>query len=1084
MKIPILFKCLLLCIIALNSTQTGWASTPSLIKLQQNGVTGKVTDEQGIGLFGATISVKNTSIGTITDENGEFKIDNLKKDSVLMVSYVGFITQEVKVNDDSNLIIVLKQNVENLDEVVIVGYGTATRSDLTSSVASYKLQENDGKQFTSVANLIQGRMPGVVVSNNSFQPGAAASIRIRGANSLRNDNEPLYVIDNVPLYSSTLDNADAFGGSGGSYATPQDALATISPSDIERIEVLKDAASTAIYGSRGANGVILITTKKGTSSGKPTWSFETNMTTATITKRLNLMDLDEYALFRNEMSGRGNEQFARTDTISGLTSPTGYIYIPSRTEYNPAVDTTYLKIKEAVDWQKELFNPAIQYNHRVSVRGGNKDARYYISGGFQSVSGLVQGAGLKQGNMNLNFDVTPNSKTKIGFTLSAVSRKNNLQQNGNRFGASTTGSALRAALSGNPYILQQREDSNLTEDEFLEEEGVTSIFGWIKDYKDVSQEYAFRSGLNISYNIWDDITYELRLGGNYRWKERSRWFGPRTFRGGQENGALAISTLTAYTYVVENLLRYNKSMSKNFKIDALLGSTLDQQFIKNELKNASGFGIKTLEEDGFHLAQTVNVLNPVQSDFSILSFLGRANVNLYEGKYIVSGIIRADGSSKFPSKKWGYFPSASIAWNIGREPFIKGSSFINELKLKAGWGITGNQNIAAFSTLVNYTSGTNYSDNGNNTTLGLTVNNIANEDLTWETTESTNLGLDFGLIKNRISGTVEVYKKTTRDLLNLKSIPTSSGFSSLLVNRGSLENKGIEVSISATVIENDKFRWSVGGNIAFNKGKVIDLGLEPAQFGSEEFSAFTGNLVTGGVVLPYPANIFIEGKEPALFWGYKTDGILQETDANVDYGSVGVNEPGEIKFIDNNGDGLIDENDLTFIGNPNPDYTYGLTSEFEYEGLSMKLFFIGSQGNDIINAGSYFLNYPGAYGTQSNALSDAYINAWRPDNPSTTHVKLGSNAPRVLADRYVEDASYLRLAELTLAYRFPKDVVKSIGLNGLALNFTGNNLFTITNYKGFDPAANSFAFDGLRQGIDFNEFPNVRSFSLGINLSL
>ena len=944
MKILILLKCLLLCMttqcFAFNLSREVWAHDPSslLIQSQQISVTGKVTNEKGEGLFGATVSVKGTSSGAITDAAGGFKINLPKMDSTLLISYMGFITQEMKFNGNTNLIIVLQRDVENLDEVVIVGYGTATKSDLTSSVASYKLKENDGKQFTSVANLIQGRMSGVVVSNNSFQPGAAASIKIRGANSLRNDNEPLYVIDNVPLYSSTLDNADAFGGAGGSYATPQSALSTISPSDIERIEVLKDAAATAIYGSRGANGVILITTKKGTSSGKPTWSFETNMTTATITKRLDLMDLDEYALFRNEMSGPGNEQFARTDTISGPTSSTGYIYIPSRAEYNPAVDSTYLKIKEAVDWQRELFNPAIQYNHKVSLRGGNENARYYISGGFQTVSGLVQGAGLKQGNLNLNFDANPSSKTKIGFTISGVSRKNNLQQNGNRFGASTTGSSLRAALSGRPYILEQREDSDLTEDQFLEEQNVTDVFAWINDYKDVSQEYAFRSGLNFRYNIWDGITYELRLGGNYRWKERSRWFGTRTFRGMQENGALSVSTLTAYTYVVENLLRYNKRISKNFRINALLGTTLDQQFIKNELKNASGFGIQTLEEDGFHLAENINVLNPIQRDFSILSFLGRANANLYGGRYIVSGSIRADGSSKFPNKKWGYFPSASLAWNVGKESFIKGSGFFNDLKLRVGWGITGNQNIPAFSTLVNYTSGQNYSDDDNNTTLGLIVNNIANEELTWETTESTNLGLDFDILNNRISGTVEVYQKTTRDLLNLQSIPTSSGFSSLLVNRGSLENKGIEVELSATLIENDKFRWSVGGNIAFNKGKVIDLGLEPAQFGSEEFSAFTGNLITGGIILPHPANIFIEGKEPALFWGYKTDGILQETDANVDYGSTGVNEPGEVKFVDNNGDGLIDQNDLTFIGNPNPDFTYGLTSEFEYEGLSMKFF--------------------------------------------------------------------------------------------------------------------------------------------------
>ncbi|MEQ6118015.1 TonB-dependent receptor [Reichenbachiella sp. MALMAid0571] len=1044
-----------------------------LVIIQDIDITGKVTDETDQGLPGASLVIKGTSMGTTTDIDGNYKL-TVPDNAIISVSYVGYVTQDIEIAGRSTIDVSMISNAERLDEVIVVGYGTEKKSDLTGAVASYKPNDNDGRQFTSAAVMLQGRMPGVAVTNNSFQPGAAASIRIRGGNSLRGDNEPLYVIDNVPLTSATLDAAEAIVG-GGAYATVQSALASINPSDIERVEVLKDASATAIYGSRGANGVILITTKRG-KTGSVKVSFESSFTSANISKKFDMLDLDGYMTFRNGQVTPGNEQYAKTDTVAGFSS-SGNIYIPDRNEFDPSDLQSYKNISE-VDWQDRLFQPALQKNYRLNLSGGTDMLNYFFAAGYQSVSGLTEGTGLEQYDFRFNMNGKLSKKLKVGFSVNGVQRHNDQQQNGDRFGASTTSSAVRSALAGRPYYYQGIDQD--TED--LEDQDITTVFAWIEDYDDLATEYAFRSGLNLTYDIWNGISYQVRIGGNYRWKERSRWLGKRTAAGRSQNGLLGVSTLTAYTYTVENLLRYNKKISDNFSLDALAGYTIDNQTILNQTKYANDFDVDVLRTKGFHLATTSYFNNPIQGDFSILSYLGRVNARLFKGKYLLTASVRADGSSKFPQDRWGVFPSGALAWKVNEESFLSNADFLDQLKFRVGWGITGNQGVAPFSTVANFTSTAYYySDDNNNPLVALQVNNLANSSLTWETTENTNLGLDFAMFDARISGSIDVYKKTTKDLLNNKSIGTSTGFSSILVNRGSLENKGIELSLSAVVFENDNWSISLGGNIAFNKGKILDLNLEEGVFGSDTLRAFIGNQITGGSVLPYPANIFIEGRQPALFWGFETDGILQETDEDVTYNtSVGTNGPGEIRYVDRNGDGVVDFSDQTIIGNPNPDYTYGFQTDVKYKGLSLRAFFNGVHGNDIINVGSYFMNYPGAEGASRNVLASGYENAWTEENPSTTHVKVGANAPEVLNDLFVENASYLRLAEVTLAYDLPSVWINKIRMSNLSFYVSGRNLLTVTNYSGYDPAANSFAFDGLRQGIDLNAFPNVRSWTVGV----
>lgn len=1044
------------------------------VEVKEQVIEGRVTDENGEGLPGASVVLKGESTGTITNIDGKFRLTFTENDAeVLVVSFIGYETQEFRIGGRSTIDVQMKINPTELDAVVVVGYGEVKASDLTGSVSSYKLTENDGRQFTSTATLLQGRMPGVVVSNNSFQPGAASSIKIRGTNSLRGDNEPLYVVDNIPLPSSAMQEGDAFDGASWSQTTAQSALASINPSDIEHIEVLKDASATAIYGSRGANGVVLITTKKGR-AGKLKLSIETSFRISNISNKLDLLNLKQYAAFRNELAGRGNEQFLSTDTIPEIGGE-GFIYIPNLNDFDPSADSTFRNLTE-VDWQEELFNPSLQNNTRVNMSGGTDNLTYFISAGYQDVSGMTQGTGLKQGDFRVNLNGNISKKLSMALTVNGVKRDVNQQQNADM----VNNSIVRAALASKPFVFEGM-GTNIEEDDVLNEEGITSVYSWLEDYDDLSAEFNFTGSLNLKYNISDGLSYELRTGGNYRWKERSRWLGKKTNRGRLSNGALGISTLRLYTYTVENLLRYEKIFNTNFKINALLGITSNNQTAVNERSNGVDFDIEDLRTNGMHLAKTGYVYTPAQNDYRILSYLGRVNLDLFKGKYLITTSIRADGASKFPNNPWGYFPSGAVAWKINKESFMKDVDFLDLLKLRGGWGITGNQSISPFSTIANYTGDYRYSDVSNNFLLALVSETLANENLTWETTTSTNLGLDFSVFKARVKGSVDVYDKKTDNLLNSKNLNQSSGFGNILVNQGSIGNKGIEFDLSGVLIENGDLFVSMGGNLGLNKTKILDLDLIPGQFGSDTLIAFKGGLITQGTVLGVPGNIFIEGKQPGLFWGYETNGVLDVEDAETDY-TVGNNGPGEVRFVDQNGDGKIDAYDETIIGNPNPGFTYGFYTDITFKRLTFRAFFNGVHDVDKINVGARDLEYPGANNT-NNVLADAFENAWREGAPSDSYIKVGGYAPQILTDRYISDASYLRMAEFTMTYDMPQTFVNSLALSNIHLYLTVNNLFTVTNYSGYDPAANSVAFNQLRQGIDFNSLPNARSYIVGLKVN-
>ncbi|QZT35571.1 TonB-dependent receptor [Halosquirtibacter xylanolyticus] len=1038
---------------------------------KEHTISGVVYDENGETMVGVTVMVKGTNNGVITDVEGQFRLQIRDATEVIVIRYIGMKQQEIVVGSKSTFKVVMESDQKQIEEIVVVGYGSAKKSDLTGSVSSLSPKEGEGLSFSSVDGMLKGKLSGVQVQSNGGTPGAAESVIIRGAGSLRGDNQPLYVVDNIPLASAAQNEGNAIGSY--DYQTVQNALSNIDPNDIEDIQVLKDASATAIYGSRGANGVILITTKKG-KKGKAKINFQASTGISNVSKKIDVLDLKSYAAYQNEFLG--TEDF--------IVQPDGNVHRinmagSSMGVYDPKDPTTYA-LYQPRNWQDELYQTGVSQNYSISASGGIKGLDYFVSFGHKDIEGIVKGSSLQQSNMRVNLNSNLSEKLSMALTMSGNIRRNTMMQSGDLNGG-ITGSSTRAAVNQRPYFTESDEFENIT--------GRSSVKDWIDDYDDLSNEYAMQLGLNIKYKLAKGLSYSFRTGGNYRSKERSRWFGLGLFQGFANNGLAANSNLLSTNYTIENLINFNKSFTNNFRISGVIGTSLDKYTSLNKLEKGLGFDSQVLRAKGIHLANTVVALTPLQRDFQLQSYLGRMNFYFFDGKYILTTNFRADGSSKFPNHRWGYFPSTSFAWKLSEERFLKQVDALYLLKLRAGWGRTGNQSIAPYSTIPNYT-GTNftYSDINDGKLVGVGVNNLANPDITWETSESINFGLDFGLFENRISGSIDVYSKLTKELLNQKQVPTSTGFGIMLINQGSLENRGLELNIN-TVLIDKAVKLRFGGNLTVNRSEVMDLGFNTAQFGAHQLEAFLGSSIGNGNYFAMPANIFAVGREQALFWGYKTDGIIQEQsditivkdgkEQTIEYKNSGRAEVGDIKFVDVNGDGVVDVNDKTFIGNPNPDFSFGLNASVSFKGFDLSVALNGTIGQDILNSGLYLEESPSS---SRNIRTDVYQNAWRVDTPSSLYPKIGSSEITDITDRYIEDGSFVRLSNVTLSYTLPKGICNKLHTSSLKFYVTGNNLAIWTDYKGYDPEVNSFSFDGTRQGVDWNSFPKATTVTFGCNI--
>lgn len=1043
-----------------------------LLTAAQVTITGTVTDETNFPLPGASILVKGTTNGTVTNIDGEFSLELNNTPSTVVFSYLGFNPKEVVVSKQTTLNIVLEENQEQLEEVVVIGYGAVDKKDLTGSVTSVKPQENIVNQAKTVENLLQGQAAGVLVQQNSAEPGATTSIKIRGTNSLTGNTEPLYVVDGIIMDSATEDVVDPLQG-GNSSLSPQNGITGINPRDIESIEVLKDASATAIYGSRGANGVIIITTKKG-KSGKAKFNFSTATTIGQVSKKIDVLKTADYIDYINA-----------NQAVNGY-DPKFYTY-PDGSFAEYQVSEQYMLDNSAditrlvgVDWHEDTYKLSTSTNYRITASGGTDKSNYYYGLGYTKNEGLVPNAYAKGADLSMKLNNELTDKLDLFTKISAFFGDYSASKGTEDLGG-TNNNMVRQIITSAPIL-------NLSDNYF----GVDGDFSenldgpraWIQDYDDLSKEVRLLGATALKYKISDIFTYKLQLGTDYRSKERKVWYGTSLYRGANVNGEAGIANLSRFRYNLDNTLMFKKRFNRNHRINGTVGVIVDQRFLQQKANTGSGFAVKDLRADGIGTAEVTQPTFFYKENESLLSFIGRLNYT-FKNRYLLTATYRADGSSRFgPGNKWGHFPALALAWKVNQESFLKNNDTIDELKLRLGWGMTGNQAIPNYRylTLMTGQGLSPYGDESGSVN-GVVSSFLANPDLTWETTEQYNAGIDFS-IWNRLTFTGDVFYKKVTDLLQNREIPPSNGFSTMYINEGTLINKGVELNLSADIISKDNVKWNVYGNISFIKNKIDNLGIPPAQYGNNIYSAYFGRQISGGTYFKVPANIFIEGKAPGLFFGFETDGIISNDQELADSPSFQGIAPqlGDVRLVDHTGDGNITDADRVIIGDPNPDFSFGFGSNFEYKGLSFSFFFNGVYGNDIANGN--LLREAYASGNNSdNIRSAAFFNAWTPENVDGTYPRVGYDLQTTsgFTDRIVEDGSFMRLSNITLGYNIP---VKNLDfIDSAYVSVSGQNLWLLTNYSGYDPEVNSFAYDPLRVGVDWNSFPNQKSFTFSLNVT-
>ncbi len=1040
---------------------------PAFIFAQKT-LRGTILDENKMPLPGATILLKGTTKGTTTNLDGIFAIPIEKTPSTIAISYIGYVTKEINIYNQTEIQVELKESKNQLDEIVVIGYGAVKKGDLTGAVTSVKTTDEIAQNSNGIEDIIKGRAAGVQVTANGSEPGAPNSIKIRGVSSLTGNSEPLYVIDGIIVSSATEDTGNPLTG----FTSPQGGgIPGVNPADIESVEILKDASATAIYGSRAANGVVIVTTKKG-KKGNAKFNFTTSLGIGNVVRNIEVLDTKEYADYQNNMK-----------LALGQVAP--YDIVGDKI-YNAGTPNQV----NGVNWADDTYRTSIVKKTRLSASGGGDKGNYYIAGGFTNNQGTFPNALAKATDFNINLNQDLSDKLKLGAKFSANYTQLNSSKGADENG-STNSSMVRQVLQAAPIL-------NLAENN--QNQGDVSDFldgprAWTSDYDDNAKDIRILGALTLDYKISKVFSYRLRFGSDYRSKERSFWYGTALLKGRNANGLAGVSTLDRFRYNVDNTLMFKKNFNKNNKIDATAGFIIDKTSVRTTQYSGSNFADKSLRADGISFAG-INTPLIIDSEFpNLASFIGRLNYT-FHNKYLLTGTFRADGSTKFAEgQKWGYFPAVAFAWKVSEESFLKGKETLSNLKLRLGYGQVGNQNINSYRTLrlLSRPDSALADANGGNL-VAVIPPNLSNLALQWETAIQYNAGLDFGFFNDRLTGTFDAYYKTSADLLLNADIPDSSGFDNLTTNKGNIDNRGLELSLNADIIKGKNTNWSLFANISINRNKIGALGTLPTEFGNlGSVVAFTGAQISGGTYFKQPANIFIEGQQVGLFYGYATNGIIRTneeltatTSGNpLKYGGRDL-RVGDVYFVDQNGDGNIDDKDKTIIGNPNPDFTFGFGSSFEYKNFSISAMFNGVYGNQIANGNFLELGY--ANNTTNNVLTDAYKGAFNPvTNPNGDYPLVGvggfnnTNYTTDFNDRQVEDGSFLRLSYVTLGYNVP---VQEIGfIDSLKLTFSGQNLWLLTNYSGFDPEVNSFSFDPTRTGIDWGSFPNQRTFTFGLNVT-
>ncbi|PWJ59176.1 TonB-linked SusC/RagA family outer membrane protein [Dyadobacter jejuensis] len=979
-------------------------------------ISGSVTDESGTALPGVSILVKGTQQGTTSDVDGKYELSLDKTPVTLVFSFVGYLKEELVINNQTQQNVILRPDTKALDEIIVVGYGTQRKIETTGSIASVKAEDLNQLPVTNVAQGLQARVSGVQINQNSGAPGGNISVRIRGTNSINGNSEPLYIIDGIQISNS----------GGINDVSP---LSSINPNDIESVEVLKDASASAIYGSRAANGVVLITTKRG-KAGATKVSFESYYGVQEVSKKMDVLNASQFAQLENEVFK--NNYY--TDPAS---------------------------LGEGVNWQDLIFRKAAIQNHQLTISGGSPKTQMSLSLNYFNQDGIIINSGFKRFSYRLNLDHQVNDKLKVGTSLmGSFSDNNGINAGSTNIGDASvvTSSVLGAAIGAPPTLQPYREDGSIFPfaeqgngqyREVINPLNYTSILQNRNSKRaliNVYGDYAIAPGLNYRASFNADVTTGLNDS-----------YSPISIIAvndrNDNSGSASKYNSNSLNLLHESILTYAKTFAGQHSLKFTgLYAFQSQKFNSNTL-NASGFPNDATQNEAMELA-----LNRTVSSYRSLerldSYMGRVNYGFKE-RYFLDLTARMDGSSKFGANhKYGFFPAISAAWRIIEEPFLQDVSWLTDLKLRASYGITGNAGgISPYNSLATVSSGGGYNFN-NAYQTAIRPSGIANPDLRWEKSAQSNFGLDISLLKNRVSVIIDLYHKRTNDLLYIKTLPLSSGYASITGNYGSLENKGFEFATNAVLIDGP-LKWTVNGNFTVNRNKVLDLdgGTTDERF------------ITNYTILKV-------GQPLGMFKTYVFDGINQTGEAILP-GYDG--RLGGHKVKDLNDDGVINSSDQTITGNPNPKFIYGFSTNLAYKNFDFAAFFAGSYGNDILNASR--LSFENPLGQRN--LYAGVVDRWTPDNPSNQYVSPLVAGRLPISNYPVEDGSYLRCKNLMLGYTIPN--LKSI--SRLRVYVSANNLFTFTKYTGFDPGVNTHAGSNTTIGIDNLVYPQAKSILGGLQLT-
>ncbi len=1011
----------------------------------QETISGTVTDGQsGETLPGVNILVKGTTTGTSTDSGGNFELTVPSLQDTLVVSFIGYQTNEVHINGRTEINIAMQSQTITGEEMVVVGYGTQRRSDVTGAVSSVSSEDIETNSISTPDEAMRGKVAGVNVSTSSHAPGGGISVQVRGTASLSAGGQPLYVIDGMPISNNFSTGAGDVGGDG----TSPNPLNSIDPSEIQSINILKDASATAIYGSRGANGVVIVTTKEG-SRGQQNIDYVSSISFQQVSNKLDFMSGPQWARQMNEAA----EQL-------GLNVP-----------YN----SQDIASMETTDWQDALFRTAPNVKQKLAFSGGSEDLQYRVSGSYQDQDGIVKGSSFDRYSASVNLNANISDNITVAENL-MVSYFNNNTIDTDSKGYGTQPNIIKELMlapptfaardsSGNPnrysnYPLGLTGPKNPLENPLF----------MANSYDTKSNTFRLIGSVKGDWSIMDNLVLGVRFGTDIRdW----RWFryvpDGALAAGGSSGRATQVSERTA-NILNENTLTYTQNFNDLHRINLLAGFTYQQEKLDRLSGEAYDFPSNFYKYNNLGLASSPQSPGSYASKWNMLSYLGRLNYS-FNNKYFLTASGRIDGSSKFGiNNKYGVFPSVALSWQMEEEKFIEDLNIFSQLKLRTSFGVTGNEGIGVYNSLSLINTARDFGSGYvfNNQLVPVAYpSNLPNNNLSWEKTSSYGIGLDMGFFTDRVNLSADYYYKKTTDLLLNVPIPTQTGYGSILQNTGSMENEGFELAMTSYNLVGD-FNWNTQLNFSTNRNEILSLG--GAGF---LYDGWVGD----GNVLPHGRQtVRLEPGHPlGAFYGSVYAGIWESQEQIDEVGTMPAAQPGDMRFADTNGDGIFDSRDDEFIGDPNPDFQFGITNDFAYKQWDLHVFMYGKYGNDVLNLTRQRL-------LSGRGVSAERLDRWTPSNPNANNVAASADIPRLSSSYLIEDGSFLRLQNVTLSYNIPVDKFAEGIFRSAKISIAVNNAFVLTNYSGYDPEVNSYGSSNTVGGMDRYGYPAARSYSINVNL--